>query len=195
MLRYFVASLVAAMVLAGLVTSKFPTALMRYLAALALMVTAIHFSGIVAQWRYDGRIVGDRNEDWPAAVAWMLEELPDVGDSVVLCPGLIEDLELAESDDPHLVDYCLFPLNGIYRLRKKELIPLPTTRRLEVPADLGRQLSQLSAMGVIVRARPETVAIIQEKLLAAFRGGRSEKIRVEQRQWGFLSALILRRRP
>jgi hypothetical protein len=193
MLRYFVASLVAAIVLAGLVFARFPTLIIRSLAAVVFVAGAIHFSGILPQWRDDGRIVGDRNENWPAAVSWIDRKLPDSAHPVVLCPGLIEDRELLTTADAELIEYCLFPLRGIYRLPHQNLAPLPTTSRLQVPPGLQRLLSESGATAAIVRARPETAATVQAKLVEAFAAGRRESVRVEAQRFGFLTAFVIRR--
>ncbi len=137
--------------------------------------------------------MGDRNEDWPAAVAWLNGKLPHDACPVFLCPGLIEDLALLESDDTDLTEYCLFPLQGIYRLPGKNLVPLPTTRRLQVTDKVHPMLRQADSVGVLVRARPATVDIIQAKLAAAFSGGRAESIQFDRRMFGFLTAIVMRR--
>jgi hypothetical protein len=193
MLRYYIASLAAAIILAGLVFAKYPINAFRWIAASLLVVAAVYVSGIVAQWRYDGRIVGDRNEDWPAAVQWLDGELLQDDSPVLLCPGLIEDLELLDSDDKELTEYCLFPLQGMYCLPDKSLVPLPTTRRLQVTDELRQLLQQADSVGVLVRARPATVEIIQAKLAAAFSSRNDESIQVDRQKCGFLTAIVMRR--
>jgi hypothetical protein len=194
LLRYFIASLVAAMILGGMVFARYPGSVTRRLAAVVFVAAAIHCSGIVPQWQRDGRIVGDRNEDWPAAVGWVSRELADSPGPVVLCPGLIEDLALSRSADKQLIDYCLFPLQGIYGLPQKKLWPLPTTSGMQVPGDLQDLLSESVAAAAVIRARPATATIIQTKLVDAFARRQPESVEVELRQFGFLTAFVVRRR-
>ncbi len=193
MLRYFIAALVPAIILAGLLLARFPTTRFRGLAAVLMMVAGVYTSGITFQWQYDGRFVGDRNENWGAAVRWLDAELPVGPVPVFLCPGLLEDLALLHVDDADLTDYCLYPLQGIYRLRGRRLVPLSTTRHLKLDGRQRQLAGAAECAGLLVRARPATVDVIQGELARAFARGEGSPIRIERRAFGFLTALLFRR--
>lgn len=91
-------------------------------AAIAAVVLAISFanSGLVQNWRQDGRLLHDRREDWRAAMGELSSLLAREQDRnsalVLLNSGLIEADELPQSQDPRLIEYCLYPLSGAYSI-------------------------------------------------------------------------------
>ena len=96
--RYVVAAAPAAFVLVAFSVRLIPWHYVQIPAALALLAYAIHSSQIVQQLRYDGQIIGDRQEDWRSAVAWLNEQLPDNRYPILLRSGLIEAGELRTSE-------------------------------------------------------------------------------------------------
>lgn len=100
--------------------------------ALAMVVLMISLAngGLVQNWRQDGRLLHDRNEDWRGAIhalnAALVQGSPD-SSVVLLQSGLIEADELPQREDSRLAEYCLYPLHGVYSLRP-DVSAYPLTR-------------------------------------------------------------------
>ncbi|MHB8969067.1 MAG: glycosyltransferase family 39 protein [Pirellulaceae bacterium] len=164
MLRYLVASLVGAIVFASLGYASFTSRAYRWVLAVALVVGTIGTSGMIEQWRYDGRWIGDRNESWNELVAWLNQRWLADPLPVFLCSGLLEDTALQDGADPALRDYCLFPVRGIYALVASPIEPLPTQRHIRL-ATHARQLAQdKGGAWVVIRAGETTTDLLVRSL-------------------------------
>jgi hypothetical protein len=126
--RYLMASAPAAFVLTAFCLRLVRWRYFRIGLATALLMHAIYSSQIIPQFRYDGRIIGDRQEDWRAAVAYLNEHLREHDYPILLRSGLIESNALRNSPDKRLHDYCLYPLTSLYPVQsaRGDLTPLPT---------------------------------------------------------------------
>ncbi len=158
--RYVIGSLTAWVALIGVGAAFCPTP--RWRAAYAAIVAAsgVVGSGVPQQLLADGRVLAERDEDWPAAVRAINDPAMHPTWPVLLCSGLIEDAALREPHDGRLVEYLRFPLSGLYRVARapEAIIPLPT----HGPGRLGaEQLATARAHGgawVVLRTRhDETV--------------------------------------
>ncbi len=165
MVRYLVASIVGAIVFAGLCQSAYHNGWYRGALSGLLVVATVVASGMVPQWSYDGRVIGDRNEAWDAAVPWLQSQVQREPMPVFLCAGLLEDLALQRQAEPPLQQYCLFPFAGIYRLQADYLTPLPTTTRVAFTAQQSQEIARQAGAWLVVRNRPQSVA----KMVAALR--------------------------
>ncbi len=76
MLRYLVVPLAGVIVLAGLCHATFASRAYRWTLAIALVVGTVGTSGMIQQWRYDGRWIGDRQEPWHELVDWLNQRWP-----------------------------------------------------------------------------------------------------------------------
>jgi len=125
--RYLVAIAPAAIVLAAICADVAPWRWSKMLIGALLVIAAVWCSGIIEQLRYDGRVIGDRNEDWRGAVKWLNEQLPQQPYPVFVASGLIEADALRKPHKELLEDYCLFPVTSLYPIAAKraDLIPLP----------------------------------------------------------------------
>lgn len=118
--RYLIAAWPASLLAASMCIRLVPNRASQ--AVVAAVVLAISFanSGIVQNWRHDGRLLHERKEDWRAAVRELnsvLSRAENAGSSIVfLNSALIEADELPQSKDSRLVEYCLYPLHGAYSL-------------------------------------------------------------------------------
>ncbi len=164
MLRYLVASLVGAIVFAALCHASFASRMYRALLGVALVVSAVGTSGMMQQWNYDGRWIGDRNEPWNELVSWLNERWPADRFPVLLCPGLLEDAALAHDADPDLREYCLFPLRGMYRLRAAPLVPVPTQCQVRLAQDTRQSVWDHRGAWVVIRAGEKTAALLADAL-------------------------------
>jgi len=171
MVRYLVISLVGAMVFAALCQASHVSRAYRAIFAAIVVVSAIGLSGMVQQWKSDGRWIGDRREPWSALVDWLNSRWPGARLPVLLCPGLLEDAALSDRADADLKDYCLFPVQGLYPLHAQPLVPLRTSRDVRVSDDLRRVVERQGGAWVVIRARRTTadavIAALARQLDAA----------------------------
>ena len=127
------------------------------LAAIAVLSLVVYQSGMISQYRYDGRLIGDRRQDWRGAVEWIQKHETNPGRPVFLHSGLIESRQPFDKSDPQLRSYCLFPISGIYRLQQapEQLTPLPLywEGRLD-PEELERTIEQGGCWLVLLSAEP-----------------------------------------
>jgi hypothetical protein len=129
MVRYLVVTVLAPILLCALLVAACPSGRSRTLLAVIVGVVCIQSSGMIAQWRADGRLIGDRNQGWREAVAF-LNAQPDADQwPLFLRSGLLEADDLGAPDDHRLREYCLLPVGGVYRLDSSEWnrVPLPNT--------------------------------------------------------------------
>lgn len=134
--RYMSTSVMAAACTAAWGVDLFATRSVRWGCGAALLLASIAMSGMLTQWQRDGRIVADRNENWPAVLAEISRREAGEPRPVFLCANLVEDFRLRSQPSEQFVEYLRFPLLGIYRLPgvHREIYPLPThgARRLDV---------------------------------------------------------------
>jgi hypothetical protein len=86
----------------------------------ALAILVIHSGGMIEQYRRDGRVIGDRNQDWRSAVRVLNDKASDPKTPVFVRSGLIEADRLHDSSDRRLREYCLLPVLGVYRIRRNQ---------------------------------------------------------------------------
>lgn len=114
----------------------------------ALIITyAFLASGMIEQLRYDGRLFGDRTENWRDAVRYVNEGSDLARDSPVFVrSGLLEADRLIGDDSEALRRYCVSPVTSIYRIERldNEIRPL-TTRDAGKLTD--ENLNQIEASG------------------------------------------------
>ncbi len=158
MLRYLVASLAGAIVLAGLCHATFVSRVYRWTLAIALVVGTVGTSGMIQQWRYDGRWIGDRQEPWHELIDWLNQRWPAERLPVFLCSGLLEDTALQDRADADLREYCLFPVSGLYRLSARPLEPLPTRRDIQLSGRTRQIARDHGGAWVVIRGGEKTAA-------------------------------------
>lgn len=154
--RYIAASAPAATLVAAMCASLPPWRWTRAVLGIALIVTSVWNSGIVERVIREGRIIGDRREDWRGAIAWLNDRLADEPLPVFVASGLIESEALLEPHDPPLVEYCLFPLRtSIYPLQaeRRELIPLALRNPAHPDPRFQELISERGGGWFVVRGR------------------------------------------
>jgi hypothetical protein len=140
--RYLIASSTLAIVIGAALVSSLPDSRRRWttlvlLATVLLTESAISFSGAMpARMAWPGFLnrsgVLPRQEDWQALVSHVNERDPRGNWPVFLVADLIEDRQLGNSQRRSLgrsiglEEYCLFPVQGCYRLRDslQPIVPL-----------------------------------------------------------------------
>ncbi|MCY2991078.1 MAG: glycosyltransferase family 39 protein [Planctomycetota bacterium] len=179
-LRYVIGAAVAPIGFTCLCFAACPGRRSRLATAAAVTITVVWQGGMIDQFRYDGRILGDRNQDWRAAVAALNFHLRPLQLPVFVRSGLIEADALGTRPEPWLREYCLLPVTGIYRVTgdSRDLTPLPTSRTGKLgEADRQRILAAGGAWFVVL-GRPESVLRISQDLLSGW-GRRRPEIRRE----------------
>jgi hypothetical protein len=119
--RYLIAFAIGPPLLTALLLTRLPRAALQGVVAAALVSVAIWHSNIVPQLRYDGRAIGERNEDWRSAFAWLREQHPLSPAPIEVYSSLLEDdpaiqrriLESGYTDE-QLHEYLRFPLHSLY---------------------------------------------------------------------------------
>jgi hypothetical protein len=157
-----------------------------------LIVASVYQGDMIRQFRYDGRFVGDRHQDWRAAVKMLNARDVDRGGPVFVRSGLIEAERLRTSDDPRLREYCLLPVRSIYRLEReeRELIPLPTVRTGRLSASHRKQLMDAGGGWFLLAGSPTGMAAIERDLLAGW-ASYGVAARITGRRW-FGNLAVLR---
>lgn len=165
-LRYLIVAAAAPLVCAALVWAACPRGFCRWLGGVALLAAVTYHGGLFGQWARDGRLLGDRNQDWRSAVALIEGRPQSRGWPVFVRSGLIEADRLRTSADPLLREYCLLPVRGIYRLTPpdRELIPLPTTRAGELSGAQRRRAVAAGGAWFLILGSPSDVQQIAVRL-------------------------------
>lgn len=141
--RYLTGSALALPALGGVAMATIPHRGTQMVYALLMIAFSIGTSGMIEQYRCDGRLVGDRDENWRAAVQYISESIDDDGPlPVVLDASLIEDELLLHSPSAELRDYYRFPLAGIYRLDTRGYTVIPRYGQTDEDHDALRDVGE-----------------------------------------------------
>lgn len=171
--RYLVSSLVAAPLATALTMRWIPFPRLRLFVAAGVAATSLANSGMVPQWQRDGRLLGDRNQDWRGAIAFINREARKDHAICFVRSGFIEADRLRTDSDPRLVQYCLAPVTSLYRLQIPA-VPLPSSlegaNRDSLAQDIGAELRRDPMRDVWLvfngsqRTRQRVLAILHECL-------------------------------
>jgi hypothetical protein len=126
--RYLIAFAIGPMLLTGLCLATLPRRSWQVALALLLFGYAVYDSQIIEQIRYDGRAVGDRDEDWRGAIAELNKQWSAQPRLVIVDAGLVdEDYWFLQEDiagfrllqNRSMTDvrneYFTFPLRSLYQ--------------------------------------------------------------------------------
>jgi hypothetical protein len=162
--RYLIASAPAAILLAAICTDYAPWRWSKVALSVLLVVAGLWNSGIVEQVREDGRVIGDRNEDWRGAMQWLNERLPGQPYPVLVASGLIEADALRQPHDRLLEDYCLFPVTSLYPLAidRINLIPLNFREPWRLDPDVRQIVGERGGAWLVVRGSQQSAERIAE---------------------------------
>ncbi len=185
LLRYVIGAALAPILFAGLCVGACPTRRARSAVAVVTFLAALVSSGIVQQFRIDGRLFGDRQENWREAVAWVNSAMQP-SSPVFIRSGLLEADRLREDSSPLLRDYCLLPVTSIYALAVKphDLAPLPTANSGDLSAG---DLDRIAATGwswFIIHGGSRTRERFMERVQASLQSRGLFGMGVQDRQFG-----------
>ena len=157
--RYLMAAAVAPILGAAWCCAACPSAVWRAVLAVTVVGLSIHDGGMVSQWRQDGRVVGDRNQDWRSAVQYVREQAR-ADAPVFVRSGLIEAERWYASPDALRREYCLLPVLGLYRLDQPRdgLFPLPIRPPAVLSADARRRVLACGQAWCLVQGSERSVA-------------------------------------
>ncbi|MCU0978419.1 MAG: hypothetical protein MUF25_04550 [Pirellulaceae bacterium] len=163
--RYLMAAAVAPILGTALCCAACPSALWRGGLAITVVGLSIYEGGLVSQWRQDGRVIGDRNQDWRSAVAYVRERAR-ADAPVFVRSGLIEAERWCDSPQALRREYCLLPVLGLYRLDQPReiLFPLPIRPPAVLSADARRHVLACGQAWCLVQGSESSVARFEEAL-------------------------------
>ena len=135
--RYMIIGLTMSPILMAVATSMIASDWSRWLPhvrhaatwwGLTVVILACMVSPIPRQLARDGRVLAERNEDWRALTAHLLNREQTKARPVFLCANLVEDERLRTQPSPDFLEYMSFPLHGHYSLgpEHRRVFPLPT---------------------------------------------------------------------
>jgi hypothetical protein len=199
--RYVIVSAPAATLLVVLCLRMVPDRSLQMVVGIGLAAFALRSSGIVEQYRLDGRFIADRRDDWRGAIAFFNELEGHDLHPILVRTGLIEADELTGPHSRELADYCLFPVTSIYPIdaERRRLNPLPRTRSGKLDIESIEQIRASGGAWLIVRGRPDTAARIERELLESLSGPPSQDGRpagrwtlVQSQSLGIVHIVLLR---
>jgi hypothetical protein len=196
-LRYLIVAAIAPIVFASLCIAGCPSKRLRPICATvlaaALSAMVVYQGGLIAQFRHDGRVIGDRSQDWRSAVAWINRQLATPNTLIFVRSGLVEAEQLRRSDDEQLREYCLLPVRGIYRLPSDDqaLIPLPTFHSGKLSDASRERLLASGTAWFLLAGSPEGVAAIERELLSRLASSGTRATIDQRKSFGGVSALHL----
>ena len=157
--RYLIAISTGPVLVCGIWLARF-TRRAQKLAMAGLLALALQQGGMGRQWLIDGRFLADRNQDWRGAVAHLNREARTTTDSpqsVLIGSGLIEASALPNGGQ-QLVDYCLLPVTGPYRLTASyRLSPLSNQPDQPLSVQQTEIILAKRSYWALLNARPQSV--------------------------------------
>lgn len=167
-IRYLMAVGIAPMLFAGICIAKVARRPMRVVAMLLVLTYAIGQGTTMKQIRHNNQVLGERQEDWMSAVAWLDSEY-DMG-PVFVRSGLLEADQLRSHTTPLFKQYCLCPLNSMYPFKKPgELIPLPTRSAGALNAEAIAAIQREGVAWFVINASDVSHGRIVRNVVAALR--------------------------
>lgn len=131
--RYLTPSLLAPIATAALCMSSLPSSWLRGAIAALTIGLSVFTSGMVQQYSRDGRLFGARLQDWRGAVQFVNQYADPSLDVALVRGGYLEADKLRQRHTKLLEEYCLAPVNSLYRLQI-QAISLPTTNASRLDA-------------------------------------------------------------
>jgi len=164
--RYLAPSAPAAFLLGAMAVELAPWAASRRLLRGLLLAFSSIF--ILAHFCHDGRLIGNRQDNWRSAASWLNEQRRDQDSPVLLMSGLIEANALRTQHDALLDDYCLLPLTTIYPVAadRSELLPLPMHEPGQLDSTVRSRVLQHRGAWLVARIDRSNAQNITRQMLA-----------------------------
>ena len=188
--RYLMVAAVAPILGAALCYAACSSAVWRGVLAVAVVGLSIYRGGMVSQWQQDGRVVGDRNQDWRSAVQFVRDRAR-ADEPVFVRSGLIEAERWYASPDPLRREYCLLPVLGLYRLDRPQdgLFPLPVRPPAVLAAAARDRVLACGQAWCLVQGSERSVARFEEDLRSGWRCAGVKVASVQRRSFSQVAVL------
>ncbi len=172
---------------------RLPPGFWRGACAVVVVAAAVYHGGMIRQWRHDGRVVGDRNQDWRSAVAYINQQAA-AGAPVFVRSGLIEAERWYATQDPLRREFCLLPVLGLYRLERPldQLFPLPVRPAAFLSAEARRLVLSSGEAWLLVQGSEASLARFETSLRSVWRQAGVPTAAVERRGFGNVAVLHVR---
>jgi hypothetical protein len=191
--RYLASSLPAPILLTALASVAFAATWQRTLACLLAAAGSLFTSGMLEQFRHDGRWLADRKQDWRGAVAFVNEHSRVEGGLVIAVrSGFLEADQLREPHPSLLDEYCLAPVSGIYQL-EMPASPLPNQNPGQLDVIPPRQLAEAAEVWCIFNGGPASRIRFENAVLRRLRGIDRRFELIHRRQFGELLVIAASR--
>jgi mannosyltransferase len=158
--RYLVISAVVPALLAGLILRCYPGWCSRLIGVIAVTSALVWHGGLVPQMLRDGRVIGDRRQDWRGAVSLLQQRVAQQDVPVFVRSGLIEADRLRGESSPRLYEYSLLPVSSIYRLDvpPENLFPLPCRWGGELTKPQRDRVTKAGQVWFLLAGSPRSIA-------------------------------------
>lgn len=168
--RYLIVSAVTPILVAAWCAAACPSVGWRAALATTVLGLSIYQGGMVGRWRQDGRVLGDRAQDWRGAVAHVRDQSrPE--QPVFVRSGLIEAERWYASEDLDQREYCLLPVLGLYRLEQSTnaLFPLPIRPAAILAPEAIRRAKASGQAWFVVQGSARSATRFEADLRSAWR--------------------------
>jgi mannosyltransferase len=195
--RYLVGTMVATALMAGVLLRCCSGWLSRLIVFGTLVSALVWHGNLVPQMLADGRVIGDRRQDWRGAVALLQRRDAGEDSPVFVRSGLIEADRLRAESSPRLHQYCLLPVRGIYRLDvpPENLHPLPCRWSGELSEPELVRIAEAGQVWFLLAGSPRSIAVRHRQLTQSLViDGRAMRLD-EQHTFGEVAVLHYTREP
>lgn len=191
--RYLIVAAAAPILWAALCCAACPAGVWRGVCALVVVSVAVHQGGMIRQWRQDGRVVGDRNQDWRSAVAYISEQA-EAASPVFVRSGLIEAERWYAGEDPLRREFCLLPVLGLYRLDrpKDALFPLPISPPAVLSSEAHRRVLAGREAWCLVHGSEQSLVRFEASLRSTWPRAGVPLSSIHRRSFGDVAVLRIR---
>ena len=139
----------------------------RTVAAAVIFLICLINGGPLGQIYVDGVLLKHRGENWREAIQWINEISHDVSLPLFVRTGLIEENTLRDGDDPDLIEYCLFPVSGIYAVddRLSPRLPLSTIESEQIVEEQWKMTRRSGAVFLVRGSSKHADSLLHQFLL------------------------------
>ena len=191
--RYVIGAALAPVLFAGLGIGVWRTKRSQILVACIVIAYAVFHSGMVEQFRFDGRLIRDRAENWRAAVRYVNANEWAPNSPVFVRSGLLEADRLATDESNLLREYCVLPVTSIYRIDRPagEIRPL-TTRTAGQLTNAGvKRIQETKEAWFIINGDSATVGRCRDRVVTSIASASHVGVVLESRQFGNVGVFLL----
>jgi len=191
--RYLIVTAVAPIVWTALCYAACSPGFWRGMCALGVVSAVVFHGGMVRQWRQDGRVVGDRNQDWRSAVAYVREHAGGAT-PVFVRSGLVEAEHWYASEDLLRREFCLLPVLGLYRLDRPRdsLFPLPVSPPAVLSAEARRRVLASREAWCLVQGSEPSLVRFETSLRSVWRRSGAIPSSIQRRSFGSVAVFHVR---